>query len=692
MSQVINTNVMSLNAQRNLSTTGGQLAQSLQRLSSGLRINSAKDDAAGLAISERFTTQIRGLNQAVRNANDGISLAQTGEGALQEVSNNLQRIRELAVQAANATNSDSDRAALNAEVQQRLAEIDRIASQTSFNGQRILDGSLENTVFQVGANVGQTISVELETSVRAAAMGAVSSAATTDIADSFGGGTAASVTSAAITSFDFSEGDPAQPAEAAFVSSGDLGGDYDFSQTFEGGSFATDEVTVTDYQGAADVTFEVDGIAITLDDDYTSVDGVRAAIQSQLDTASGGDFAGHYDVTEDGGVITITKTELAADPTAAVVVDSVVGTSAAEFTGGAGGAAGQESTSVSFTVDGEAVTLDGDYATSDAMLEAIRDALGENTDGSDPDAYVVSYEGGAVVITRTEAGEDAIAIAGDNAAWFSGDSSDGADAETEGDDNSVSFTVDGTTVSLNTDLETSGALVSAVEAALGADYEVSFADDVLTIARAEAGENAIVVAGDDAATFSASSSAGTDDQITLAAGEFVIQVGGASTEITGEFSSVQALADEINAEVSGMVATVQDGELRLQSAETFSVSGAVATTLEVAGEAEASGDLTAVNVLDVAGANDAILRMDAALESVGNLRGVFGAIQNRFESTIANLSATSENLSASRSRIMDTDFAAETAALTRAQVLQQAGTAMLSQANMAPQNVLALLG
>jgi flagellin len=135
MAQVINTNVMSLNAQRNLSTSGGALATALQRLSSGLRINSAKDDAAGLAIAERFTTQIRGLNQAARNANDGISLAQTGEGALAEITNNLQRIRELAVQAANSTNSASDREALNQEVEQRLAEIERVASQTSFNVQ-----------------------------------------------------------------------------------------------------------------------------------------------------------------------------------------------------------------------------------------------------------------------------------------------------------------------------------------------------------------------------------------------------------------------------------------------------------------------------------------------------------------------------------------------------------------------------
>src|SRR3990167_7810641 len=149
MAQVINTN--SLNAQRNLGTSGASLATTIQRLSSGLRINSAKDDAAGLAISERFSTQIRGLDVAVRNANDGISLAQVAEGSLTEIGNNLQRIRELAVQSSNASNSSSDRAALNAEVKQLTSEIDRVAKQADFNGTKLLDGSFTSQLFQVGA-------------------------------------------------------------------------------------------------------------------------------------------------------------------------------------------------------------------------------------------------------------------------------------------------------------------------------------------------------------------------------------------------------------------------------------------------------------------------------------------------------------------------------------------------------------
>jgi len=159
MAQVINTNIMSLNAQRNLNTNSASLATSIQRLSSGLRINSARDDAAGLAISERFSTQVRGMNVAARNANDGISLAQTAEGALAEIGNNLQRIRELAVQSRNATNSDSDRTALDAEVQQLKAEIQRVAKDTEFNGTKLLDGKFSGAVFQVGANQGQIITV-----------------------------------------------------------------------------------------------------------------------------------------------------------------------------------------------------------------------------------------------------------------------------------------------------------------------------------------------------------------------------------------------------------------------------------------------------------------------------------------------------------------------------------------------------
>ena len=171
MALSINTNVASLNAQRNLSTSQSKMSESLQKLSTGMRINSAKDDSAGLAISERMTSQIRGLNVAVRNANDGISLAQTAEGALSEVGNNLQRMRELAVQSSNGTNSQVDRDALNAEFVQLQSEIQRVGQQTSFNGTKLLDGSFAGVQFQVGANAGETIGITSIANVQTSALG-----------------------------------------------------------------------------------------------------------------------------------------------------------------------------------------------------------------------------------------------------------------------------------------------------------------------------------------------------------------------------------------------------------------------------------------------------------------------------------------------------------------------------------------
>jgi len=375
MAQSINTNVASLNAQRNLSRSQGMMNTALERLSTGLRINSAKDDAAGLAISERFTTQIRGLNQAVRNASDGISLAQTTESALGELTNNLQRIRELAVQSVNATNSASDRAALNAEVQERIAEVDRIAKQTNFNGVKVLDGSFGTATFQVGANVGETISVALTTDVTAGALGSANTA---------------------------------------------LGGaDFDMSGV------------------ASDVVITITGTAGAL------------------------------------GTVTI-----------------------------------------------------ADLSTLDEAVGAI------NSSGID-----------------------------------------GIAARAEGNRLQIVSTVGDVTV--------------------------------------------------------------TDDG------------GGAAGSITGFNGGVASAAD--------------------------------ATYLD------------SVAVDTVGNANFAVARIDSALTAVNSLRGNLGAIQNRFESTIINLQTVSENLSASRGRIQDADFAAETAALTKAQILQQAGVAVLSQANAQPQLALSLL-
>ena len=512
MPQIINTNIASLNAQRNLNTSQSELATSLQRLSSGLRINSAKDDAAGLAITERFTTQIRGLNQAVRNANDGISLSQTAEGALGELTNNLQRIRELAIQSANATNSDSDRAALDREVQQRLAEIDRIASQTSFNGRKLLDGTFGNAAFQVGANVGETITLDLSDSVRRDSLGEIATATSVDLNTLI-----------------------IPDADAVPASTGALGA----------------------FTGA---------------------------------TSNAG-----------GGTPGVFRLNLS-DGTNTVNIDTSVADGA--------------------TLDAAALA---------AGIEAQR----------------ATIEAAGFTINGADAAEIQAAITGGT---FSFSRADG-----------VNFT-----------------LTESVESG-------SF-DATPTFANTTAGT----------ITTTDGSPATTATPYTLAPDALTIQIGDAEpvSVAAGDYSTTQQFVDAVNIALGGNASAElnDDGTLTITSSETVTIGGADGPAFFTATTYPAEGDLTTVNILTVLGSNDAILRVDSALTEVSDLRSTFGAIQNRFESTIANLATTAESLTASRSRIQDADFAAETANLTRAQILQQAGTAILAQANALPQNVLSLLG
>ena len=498
MALVINTNVLSLNAQRNLSMSQSQMATSLQRLSSGLRINSAKDDAAGLAISDRFTTQINGLDQAARNASDGISLSQTSESALGEVTNNLQRIRELAVQAANSTNSASDRAALDLEVQQRLAEIQRIATQTSFNGQKTLDGTFGGATFQVGANVGETISLDLSASMRTSDIGKVATATSVDLRSI--DGTAAVPTTTSATGVT-AGGTVSGTTTAATVYTLQIDGHTLYTNTIASGATGT---LVT---GAA-------------------LDSAWATFQS---ANSGYSMTGSFAA----GTAVISK----ADGSDMVITSG--------HTGGTGGTV----TDPTFTA-----------------------------------GFVATQTNGSAAVSATP------------------------------------LTVSDLTIQL-----------------------------------------------------------GTADAVTVA---------------NGTYSTAQSLVDAVNTALGGNATATYDsttGIMSIKAGEAVTIGGTDASTVFSATSFAPSGDLASSNVLTLANANDTIQRVDSALKSVSDLRSTFGAIQNRFESTIANLQAVSENLSASRSRIQDADFAAETASLTRAQILQQAGVAILAQANSAPQSVLALL-
>ena len=484
MPQIINTNIMSLNSQRNLNSSQSALQTSLQRLSSGLRINSAKDDAAGLAISERFTSQIRGLDQAVRNANDGISLSQTAEGALSESGNILQRIRELAVQSANATNSASDRQALQSEVGQLVSELDRIASSTEFNGQKLLDGTFGTAIYQVGANANQTIQ------------------ATT-------------------------------------------------------ANFRTNNF-------------------------------------------------GNYRIEGAGG------------------------------SAGAAARIGGETLTVTGSLGAQALTVEAGSSARD-----VAELVTSKSDNTGVKAFALTN----TTATFSAAGAYVVNVQSDNA-----------------ESTQVAFTI--------SDTNGNDGLVGAITAFNDISAKTGVTARINEVA------SGVILSNATGNNITVSEVAGNTNAGNLNIGGSVIRSGAES-----------AAADPADP-LSGTVVT---GQVTFDSDKSFSVSGDAGETVTNTTEASMLNAVAKMDVGSVAGANVTLATVDAALNTVNSQRADFGAIQSRFSSTIANLATNSENLSAARSRIRDADFAKETAELTRNQILQQAGTAMLAQANVAPQNVLTLL-
>ncbi|MEW5757156.1 MAG: flagellin [Pseudomonadota bacterium] len=504
---VINTNVMSLNAQRNLSNTQNALATSMQRLSSGLRINSAKDDAAGLAITDRMSAQIRGLNQAVRNANDAISLTQTAEGAMQETTNILQRMRELSIQSANDTNSDGDRANIQKEVAQLKSEIDRIANTTTFNGKKILDGTFAGAKFHVGAFANESLSVYIG-STKATEMGAYTTSSNSNI------GALSATTDADVNNV---------AADAATTISGQLG---------------TKDISYSANATATEIAAKVNEV--------TGSTGVTATASTSVDL---------------------------------------------QF--GAGVAANE---TVSFQLS--------------------------SRDGSD------NVQGSTVTISYL--------------------------------------------VTSTTDYKGLRDAINSVSADTGITAEVNSITNTLTL-KNEQGHDIEI----------GSVAAGTADDV-------VFNVGATVTTVGGSFSSSATLQNDTTTAANLDTISV-GGQVKFSSSKAFSITGADASFVTATSASATLSKVSAVNVSSQSGANDAINVIDEALKYVADARAGLGAIQNRMESTISNLRSVSENVAAARSRVQDADFAAETAAMTRAQILQQAGTAMLAQANSAPQSVLSLL-
>jgi flagellin len=508
MSSMINTNIASLNAQRNLSSSQGALATSLQRLSSGLRINSAKDDAAGLAISDRMTGQVNGLNQAARNANDGISLTQTAEGGLSTTTDLLQRMRTLTVQAANGTNSSSDRASIQQEVSQIQQEINRVANTTQFNGQNMLDGSLSNAQFQVGANANQTINISVG-SAQASSIGnnTFTSAANGTIVNAKAG-TASAGTSADIV--------------ANNVASGTL--------LVQGNGASSGSITI----GAGDS-------AKKIADNINNASGATGVTASASSVATLGAFA-------NTGTVSFV---LQGAPTSAGVANPIT---------------------VSAQVNG----------TKD--LSALTKAINDQS-GSTGITAIADLTAGTISMTQSQG------------------------------------------------------------------YDIS----IVNKGAASAGATGVTVTGS------------SGSAVTLGA----VGVAPTSATVGGEVKFKSPGAFSATTSAAGILATV----------------GSTSSTLS----SVSSIDVTTVSNGIPTGANNALSVIDSAIANISASRASLGALQNRFSTTISSLQSTSENLSAARSRIQDTDFAAETANLTRGQILQQAGTAMLAQANALPNGVLSLL-
>ncbi|VAW74000.1 Flagellin protein FlaA [hydrothermal vent metagenome] len=710
MPLTINTNVASLTSQRNLARSQSELGVSLQRLSSGLRINSAKDDAAGLAISERFTTQIRGLNQATRNANDAISLSQTAEGALGEYGNILQRVRELALQSANSTNSSSDRQALNSEVQQQLAELNRISTQTQFNGQNVLDGSFTSSQFQVGANANQTISVSIG-NASTDALGAYQFSNTSSPV------TGAALTSGQLTINSVNVGTSADGSADAIVNSiNAVTNQTAVTATATSSITATNAPTGRVSLQSGDLVINGVNIGAVTGDYNLATQGSNIATAINNRTATTGVTATANTTTgaltlssSVGETIAITSTnttagaarienatglELSTNGNTAVTTLALAGTKATNaldfeafgtisdgdtFTIGSGTSATTfefQSGLVTGNLTGANTVIGAGYEVNQAGLRTqITAAINDATNGAVDNVAVDSGGGNVVNLTADAFGVQTVANQSVDSANVSGTALTGETVVLgTGIVEGATAIVDGETYTFVRTAST-GNSISLTDSSI---------DNVATALRAAINVDHTGNTSDVVAT-------GATNNVILTADVFGTP-GNSVVDTTGTSVGVGVTETATTAGTDGAyTASTTYGTISLSSSSSYQVGG---TNSSVAGLSTASSTLTAINTIDISsvtGANNAISLIDGALDQVNSIRGDLGAVQNRFESTIASLTITSENLSAARSRIRDADFAAETASLTRLQILQQAGVSILSQANSLPQLALSLL-
>ena len=860
MAQVINTNIPSINSQRNLNRSQTELTTSLQRLSSGLRINSAKDDAAGLAIANRFTSQIRGLTQASRNANDGISLAQTAEGALTESTNIMQRVRELAIQSANSTNSSQDRLSLQSEVNQLVSELDRIANTTTFNGLKLLDGSFVAQSFQVGAEANQTINVSV-TGATANTLGinkfdttntaeGIEVATTGFLADTTGSGlntqglgaTSTAVIGAAIADQVLTVTDSTGTVQNATISAAsgnrDAAGIASALNALNGVSaFASVNSTAFVVTAAPNGAETGDTVSFTLG---TGDGGTSQAVSFVIQDST--DYVNEFNAAITTAVGQINTTNNAATPDLSYDAASQTLSSASGLNLSVEGFAVQDNTAitfsnisgtqgeaVTFTVDGGTavsyqvgataaasatnlttainafITADGvgaqysvvnngttvslfnnggaatviaaytDGGTGDQTVDVVAANAGTTLASTTLNGVTVTATGALNTVTTSElqfAGQTVTELAGTDSAVDIGSvtillesgtltlQSDANGVANQSLLNSAANTAVSVTSGVGLSNTSSGNFVAGQSLTLTGDGSTSVTvnenDSASTIAASVNKVSDTTGITATARTFATLSGLDTDGVVSFSLSGVTISANVTTTNLselanaindksgnTGITAKISldnasitledatgddiAIADFnssaadtttntiVNISVTGgegAAVTLSAGNANADldstvvggNVEFKSTSGSFTVASNVAGadggifagtasnlNASANETVNKIDISTVAGANDAIDITDGALARIDSIRADLGAIQNRFVSTINSLDTAVENFSAARSRIQDTDFAAETANLTRAQVLQQAGVAMLAQANSLPQLVLSLL-
>jgi flagellin len=674
MSTIINTNLLALNTQRQLTKSSMAQQNAMARLSSGLRINSAKDDAAGLAISDRMTSQTRGLAVAVRNAGDGISLAQTAEGALGSIGTNLQRIRELALQSANGSNTAVDRKAIQVEVQQLKDEIQSISDRTNFNGKKLLDGSFGSTTLQTGANVGENINVSLS-GARTDQLGAGQSAGVSTV-----GSTANSRANS------MAAGDMIINGVAVGAALAGADGSSTTKQDFSGIAIAAAINAVSDKSGvtaivnansvqganvasvtAAATTFSINGASIT-----ASGTGVAANLLSDLKSV-----ADQINLSKDQTGVTASIDEK--NLKAGVILTAA---------------------------DGRNIDISADASSIGVGLNP----------------FAETYFGGVTLVSKTGADIDITSS--------TGNSLENVGIETGSYKGGISTAVSGALKGLTMmagDLVINGVSIAA------AQYSYDTASSVTRINSAIANAAAINLSSDKTGVTAQAGpttvtsngvAANTGDTLTLNGVSIAVAAGttGTTAEQVGLFvdavnakssqTGIRAVVNDASkftlvaddgrnidsTSLAGVLAnTITFGTVRLTSGDQINIStntGNMDRTgfnVGTYGSNESGQMIKDIDVSTVEGATKALSAIDNALAKVNSQRADMGAIQNRLDSTISNLQLNAENLTAANSRIKDADFAVETGELSRSQILQQAGTAMLAQANSSTQGVLSLL-